>query len=145
MEVLNRRAHYDYSIIDDFEAGMILTGSEIKSLRRGDANITEAFIYINKNEVFIKNMYISKFDKASYLNHEERRDRKLLLNKSEVEKIEKYLQNKGTAIVPMKIFFQRRWAKLKIGIGTGKKTYDKRESIKERETKKEISKVLKNM
>jgi SsrA-binding protein len=141
MEILNRRAYYDYSIIEHYEAGIMLTGSEIKSIRGGEANLNEAYVFINNGEVFVKNMYISKFEQSSYLNHEEKRDRKLLLSKTQILKIEKYLQTKGTVIIPIKVFFSKRWAKLKIGVGRGKKTYDKRESIKERESKRELSRL----
>lgn len=141
MEILNRRAYYDYSVIEHYETGIILTGSEIKSIRKGEANLNEAYVFINNGEVFIKNMYIAKFEQSSYLNHEETRDRKLLLSKNEIYKIEKYLQVKGTVIIPIKVFFSRRWAKVKIGVGRGKKSFDKRQSIKERESKRELSRL----
>jgi len=144
MEILNRRAYYDYAIVEQFDAGLILAGSEIKSIREGNANLSEAFVYINNGEAFIKNMYIAKFEQSSYLNHEERKDRKLLLTKAEIFKIEKYLQVKGTTIIPIKIFISKRWAKLKIGIGRGKKSYDKRQSIKEKDIKREVAKDLAN-
>ena len=121
MEILNRRAYYDYAIIEQYDAGIILVGSEIKSIRAGNANLSEAYIYISNGEAFIKNMYIAKFQQSSYLNHEERQDRKLLLSKQQLSKVEKYLQVKGTVIIPIKIFISKRWAKLKIGIGRGKK------------------------
>ncbi len=142
MEIINRRAYFDYTITDNFEAGIILTGSEIKSIRSGEANLNDAYIYINDGEVFVKNMFIAKYEQSSYLNHEEKRDRKLLLTKNEIAKIDKQIQIKGTTIVPIRIFFSKRWAKLKIGIGRGKKSFDKRESIKEREVKRELSRII---
>jgi|ERR1035437_10239842 SsrA-binding protein len=144
IEILNRRAYYDYAIVEHFDAGMILVGSEVKSIREGNADLSEAFIYINNGEAFIKNMYIAKFEQSSYLNHEERQDRKLLLTKTELAKIEKYLQVKGTVIIAIKIFFSKNWAKLKIGIGRGKKTYDKRQTIKDRDIKRDVAKDLAN-
>lgn len=142
MEILNRRAYYDYAIIEQYDAGIILVGSEIKSIRAGNANLSEAYIYISNGEAFIKNMYIAKFQQSSYLNHEERQDRKLLLSKQQLSKIEKYLQVKGTVIIPIKIFISKRWAKLKIGIGRGKKSFDKRQSIKEKDIKREVARDL---
>lgn len=142
MEILNRRAYYDYSIIEQYDAGIILVGSEIKSIRAGNANLSEAYIYISNGEAFIKNMYIAKFQQSSYLNHEERQDRKLLLSKQQLSKVEKYLQVKGTVIIPIKIFISKRWAKLKIGIGRGKKSFDKRQSIKEKDIKREVARDL---
>ncbi len=142
MEILNRRAYYDYAIIEQYDAGIILVGSEIKSIRAGNANLSEAYIYISNGEAFIKNMYIAKFQQSSYLNHEERQDRKLLLSKQQLSKVEKYLQVKGTVIIPIKIFISKRWAKLKIGIGRGKKSFDKRQSIKEKDIKREVARDL---
>ena len=142
MEILNRRAYYDYAIIEQYDAGIILVGSEIKSIRAGNANLSEAYIYISNGEAFVKNMYIAKFQQSSYLNHEERQDRKLLLSKQQLSKVEKYLQVKGTVIIPIKIFISKRWAKLKIGIGRGKKSFDKRQSIKEKDIKREVARDL---
>lgn len=138
MEIFNRKAHYEYEILDRFDAGMILLGSEIKSIRNGDANINDAYVFLNNGEVWLKNMYISKNEKSTYLNHEERRERKLLLNKSEIQKIEKYLMVQGTAIIPIKIFFAKKWAKVQIAIGRGKKVRDKRNTIKERDLNREM-------
>ena len=141
-EILNRRAYYDYAIVEHFDAGMILLGSEIKSIREGNANLSEAFVYISNGEAFVKNMYIAKFEQSSYLNHEERKDRKLLLNKNELLKIEKYLQVKGTVIIPVKIFMDKRWAKLKIGVGRGKKSWNKKEDIKKKDISRQIKRDL---
>ncbi len=142
MEILNRRAYYDYAIIEQYDAGIILVGSEIKSIRAGNANLSEAYIYISNGEAFIKNMYIAKFQQSSYLNHEERQDRKLLLSKQQLSKVEKYLQVKGTVIIPIKIFISKRWAKLKIGIGRGKKNWNKKEAIKAKDIKREVARDL---
>lgn len=142
MEILNRRAYYDYAIIEQYDAGIILVGSEIKSIRAGNANLSEAYIYISNGEAFIKNMYIAKFQQSSYLNHEERQDRKLLLSKQQLSKVEKYLQVKGTVIIPIKIFISKRWAKLKIGIGRGKKNWNKKEAIKAKDIERQIKREL---
>lgn len=142
MEILNRRAYYDYAIIEQYDAGIILVGSEIKSIRAGNANLSEAYIYISNGEAFIKNMYIAKFQQSSYLNHEERQDRKLLLSRQQLSKVEKYLQVKGTVIIPIKIFISKRWAKLKIGIGRGKKNWNKKEAIKAKDIERQIKREL---
>lgn len=144
VNIKNRRARFDYDISETFTAGMVLTGTEIKSIRQGKAGLTDTFCFITNGEVWIKNMYISEYFYGSYNNHESRRDRKLLLNKKEIQKLEKYFKEKGYTIVPLKVFINEKGlAKILIGIGRGKKEYDKRQSIKEREAERSIDRFFK--
>ncbi|MDE5553861.1 MAG: SsrA-binding protein SmpB [Muribaculaceae bacterium] len=143
INIKNRRATFDYEISDTFTAGLVLTGTEIKSLRQGKAGLTDTFCYINNGEVWVKNMYIAEYFYGTYNNHVTRRDRKLLLNKKEIAKLEKAGKETGFTIVPLRLFINDRGlAKLVIGIGRGKKAYDKRQSIKEREDKRNIARMF---
>lgn len=143
INIKNRRATFDYEISDTFTAGIVLTGTEIKSLRQGKAGLTDTFCYINNGEVWVKNMYIAEYFYGTYNNHVTRRDRKLLLNKKEIAKLEKAGKETGFTIVPLRLFINDRGlAKLVIGIGRGKKAYDKRQSIKEREDKRNIARMF---
>ena len=143
INIKNRRAIFDYEISDTFTAGLVLTGTEIKSLRQGKAGLTDTFCYINNGEVWVKNMYIAEYFYGTYNNHVTRRDRKLLLNKKEIAKLEKAGKETGFTIVPLRLFINDRGlAKLVIGIGRGKKAYDKRQSIKEREDKRNIARMF---
>ena len=143
INIKNKRATYDYNIIETFTAGIVLTGTEIKSIRLGKAGLTDTFCYVNNGEVWVKNMYIAEYFYGTYNNHEARRDRKLLLNKKEIDKIEKSGKETGYSIIPMRLFInQRGLAKLVIGIGRGKKEYDKRQSIKEREDKRSMARMF---
>ncbi|MDE7457243.1 MAG: SsrA-binding protein SmpB [Muribaculaceae bacterium] len=143
INIKNRRATFDYDISDTFTAGLVLTGTEIKSLRQGKAGLTDTFCYINNGEVWVKNMYIAEYFYGTYNNHVTRRDRKLLLNKKEIAKLEKAGKETGFTIVPLRLFINDRGlAKLVIGIGRGKKAYDKRQSIKEREDKRNIARMF---
>lgn len=143
INIKNRRATFDYDISDTFTAGIVLTGTEIKSLRLGKAGLTDTFCYINNGEVWVKNMYIAEYFYGTYNNHATRRDRKLLLNKKEIAKLEKTGKEAGFTIVPLRLFINDRGlAKLVIGIGRGKKAYDKRQSIKEREDKRNIARMF---
>lgn len=143
INIKNRRATFDYEIFDTFTAGLVLTGTEIKSLRQGKAGLTDTFCYINNGEVWVKNMYIAEYFYGTYNNHVTRRDRKLLLNKKEIAKLEKAGKETGFTIVPLRLFINDRGlAKLVIGIGRGKKAYDKRQSIKEREDKRNIARMF---
>lgn len=137
-KIVNKKAYFEYHIIKDFTAGIQLLGSEVKSLRDNNANISDGFCYIWNNEIFVKNLYIAKYKESSYLNHEERRDRKLLITKKEIRDIIKLLQDNGTTIVPLELFTIKGRFKLKIGVGKGKKLWDKRNSIKEKDIKREI-------
>ncbi len=139
----NRRAHFDYAINETFEAGLVLTGTEVKSLRQGHANINEAYGIIESDELFMSNMFIAAYDNQGYASHAERRKRKLLLHHREIVKIISALNRKGATLVAMKLYFDKRGrAKLEIGLGTGKKLYDKRETVKERDWKREKARLL---
>ena len=143
VNIKNRRATFDYAIGDTFTAGLVLTGTEIKSIRQGKASLVDTFCYVNNEEVWIKNMYIAEYFYGTYNNHSERRDRKLLLNKKEIRQIEKNGKESGFTIVPLRLFINDRgYAKLVIGIGRGKKEYDKRQSIKEREDNRSMARFF---
>ena len=139
INIKNRRATFDYEISDTFTAGIVLTGTEIKSLRQGKASLVDSFCYINDGEVWVKNMYIAEY----FYNHAPRRDRKLLLNRKEIDRLERSGREAGFTIVPLRLFInQRGLAKLVIGIGRGKKAYDKRQSIREREDRRSMARVM---
>lgn len=140
----NRRAHFDYEIEEKFIAGLQLTGTEVKSLRMGHANITDAFGVEKNGELFISNMFIAEYTNKGYQSHAEKRDRKLLLNHKEIVKIIGELSRKGATLVAIRLFFNEKGlAKLEIGLGRGKKLYDKRETIKERDWNREKQRLLK--
>ncbi len=136
MEILNRKAHYDYFIKDAYEAGIELQGTEIKSLRKGNANINDSYARIKNGEVYLTNMYIGKYEEGNIFNHDERRERKLLLHKKEILKIDNEVTTKRYTLIPLKIYFVRGKAKIELGVCQGKKLYDKRESIKEKDIKR---------
>jgi SsrA-binding protein len=137
-KVVNKKAYYEYHILKDFIAGIQLVGSEVKSMRSNNFNMNDAYCYVWDNEVFIKNLYIAKYNESSYQNHEERRDRKLLLTKKEIRDIVKLSKENGITTIPLEVFTLHSRFKVKIGIARGKKLHDKRQTIKERETKREI-------
>lgn len=143
VNIKNKRANFDYAISDTYTAGIVLTGTEIKSIRLGKAGLADTFCYVVNGEVWIKNMYIAEYFYGTYNNHEQRRDRKLLLTKKEIAKIEKNGKESGFTIVPLRLFINDRGlAKLVIGIGRGKKEYDKRQSIKEREDQRSMARMF---
>ena len=143
INIKNKRATYDYAIGDTFTAGIVLTGTEIKSIRQGKASLADTFCYVDKGEVWVKNMYIAEYFYGTYNNHVARRDRKLLLNKKEIAKLEKNGKETGFTIIPLRLFINDRGlAKLVIGVARGKKEYDKRQSIKEREDKVTMSRMM---
>ncbi len=143
INIKNRRASFDYEISETYTAGMVLTGTEIKSIRAGKASLVDSYCVIDNGEVWAKGINISEYFYGSYNNHSARRDRKLLLNKKEIAKIAKASEDPGYTVVPIKIFISERgFAKLVIGIGRGKKQYDKRQSIKEREDKRNLARVM---
>jgi len=144
MEINNKKANYDYIIEDTYEAGIVLKGTEIKSIREGKANLKDSYAIYKNGEIFILNMHISQYDKGNIFNHEETRTRKLLLNKREIYKIRDAIEREGYTIVPIKLYFKGNKAKIMIGIGKGKKTYDKREAIKKKDMELEIKKQIKN-
>ena len=145
VEIKNKRAKFEFEFIENFTAGIQLFGTEIKSIRNNKASIAESYGIIIKNELFIRNMYVGDYENSGHFNHDSKRDRKLLLNKIELNKINKKLKNKGLTIVPTKLFIGKNgWAKLNISIAKGKKIYDKREDLKTKDIKREIDRSLKN-
>ncbi len=143
INIRNKRANFDYAISETFTAGIVLTGTEIKSLRQGKASLVDTFCYVNNGEVWVKNMYIAEYFYGTYNNHVARRDRKLLLNRKEIAKLEKAGKETGFTIVPLRVFINDRGlAKMVIGIGRGKKEYDKRQSIKEREDRRSMARMF---
>ena len=138
MEIRNRKANYEYFILDKYECGIELKGTEIKSLRNNSADIKDSFGIIRNNEVFLLNMYIAKYDKGNQFNHDERRTRKLLLHKNEILRLKKAVEQDGVTLVPLAVYLKGNIAKLSLGVCKGKKIYDKRETIKERDLAREI-------
>lgn len=140
IHIVNRRASYEFELLQQFEAGMVLTGSEIKSIRAGKANISDAYCVFQSGKLVVRNLHISTYKEASYLNHEPLRDRILLLNKQELRKLEHRVKEKGLSIVPVKLAFNERgFAKLHIALARGKKTHDKRDATKEKDVKRELA------
>ena len=144
MEINNRKAYHDYFISDTYEAGIVLQGTEIKSLRVNGANLKDSYVVIKSGEAFILNMHISHYEQGNIFNHEETRTRKLLLNKKEIYKLRDAISLQGNTIIPLKLYFKDGKAKLLIGVAKGKKNYDKREAIKERDIKREMDKSIRN-
>jgi len=144
INIVNRRARFDYDITDTFTAGIVLTGTEIKSIRAGKASLVDTYCLVDNNEVWVKGMNVSEYFYGSYNNHVARRDRKLLLTRKEITRIAKAADEPGFTIVPLKLFISERgYAKIVIGIGRGKKQFDKRQSIKEREDKRNMDRMFK--
>ena len=145
VNIQNRRARFDYLILDRYSAGIVLTGTEIKSIRTGKASLTDSFCYINNGEVWMKNSYIAPYERGSYLNHSARRDRKLLLNRREINRLVADSRSPGSSIVPLRIYLSERGlAKVEIALCRGKKEYDKRASLREQQDKREIQRVMKS-
>lgn len=143
MEILNRKARYDYEIEDTYEAGIVLTGTEIKSIREGKVNIKDSYAIIRNSEIYLLNTYISTYKEGNIFNHEEDRTRKLLLHKKEILKLRDKLEVEGYTLVPLKIYFVKNKAKVLIGVAKGKKNYNKKETIKERDIKREMERNFK--
>ena len=144
IEIVNRKAKFEYQFLSEFEAGIILTGTEIKSIRLGEANIKEAYCLFLREELFIRNMFVAEYKYGTHNNHEPRRDRKLLLKKAELQKLQRKVKEKGFTIIPYKLFISDRgFAKIIIALVTGKRQYDKRATIKERENKRELDRIKK--
>ena len=141
--VSNRRARHDYEILETYEAGIVLLGTEIKSLRNHGGTLQDAFVMIEKGEAWLKNASIAPYSYGNVFNHEDRRDRKLLLHKQEIEKLKKIVEQKGLTIIPLGMYLRKGFVKVKIAVGRGKKQHDKRSSIKAREQKREIERELK--
>ncbi len=143
INIKNRRATFDYEITDTYTAGIVLTGTEIKSIRMGKASLADTYCLVENHEVWVKNMYIAEYFYGTYNNHTERRDRKLLLNRKEIRQLEKEGKESGFTIIPLRLFISDRgYAKLVIGIGKGKKEYDKRQTIREREDSRNIARYF---
>lgn len=144
MEILNRVARHDYFILEEIECGIVLTGTEIKSIRDGKANIKDSYAIIKNGECFLLNMFISHYKEGNIFNHSETRTRKLLLHKKEILKLNDKVRLEGHTLIPLKVYFVSGRAKILLGVCKGKKDYDKRESIKERDIKRQLAKVSKN-
>ncbi|MCH5216531.1 MAG: SsrA-binding protein [Muribaculaceae bacterium] len=144
VNIKNKRATFDFEILDKYIAGIVLTGTEIKSIRTGKASLTDSFCFETNGEIWIKNMYVAEYFYGSYNNHNVRRDRKLLLNKKEILKLQKSGKETGFSIIPLRVFINDRGlAKVEIAVGRGKKAFDKRQSIKEREDKRNMARMFK--
>jgi SsrA-binding protein len=135
----NRRARHDYTILDTFEAGMQLTGTEVKSLRAGRANLVDAFAEVRQGEVFLLNMHIPEYVQGTWTNHEPRRTRKLLLKRIEIDRLQGKVREAGNTLVPLAVYFSDGWAKVEIGLAKGKRTYDKRQDLAKRDADREIA------
>ena len=143
MELRNKSATFEYFIEDKFDAGMVLTGTEVKSLREGRVSFNDSYCLIDRGEMYVKGLHIAHYSFGSYSNHPPVRDRKLLLKKKEISRITQKLKDKGFTIIPLKIYFNERgFAKIQIGLAKGKKLHDKRESVKQRESEREIKRYL---
>ena len=143
MEIVNRQASFNYFTEETYEAGIVLNGTEIKSIRAGKCNIKDSYAIIKNNEVYLLNTHIAQYEQGNIFNHEETRTRKLLLNKKEILKLNNKVNIEGYTLIPLKIYFVKGRAKVLIGVCKGKKTYDKREAIKEKDIKREMDKNIK--
>lgn len=141
MEIKNKKAYYDYFIEKEIEAGIVLSGTEIKSIRKGSANLKDSYAKIKNNEIFLLNMFIAKYDNGSYNNKDERRTRKLLLHKNEINRLNEKVAKEGYTLVPLELYFKNNKAKILLGLAKGKHNYDKRAAIKEKELNREAKKV----
>lgn len=144
MEILNRRARHDYFIEEEYECGIVLTGTEIKSIRDGKCNLKGCYAIIRDNELYILNMFISHYKEGNIFNHNETRSRKLLMHKKEILKLNDKVRLEGYTLIPLKMYFKNNKAKILLGLCKGKKNYDKRETLKENDIKKNIAKAVKN-
>jgi SsrA-binding protein len=143
-DLRNRQAYYDYFIDEKYEAGMVLSGTEVKSLRQGKASFNDSYCIVHKGELWLKSLHIAEYSHGTANNHEPVRDRKLLLTKREIQKIESKIKEKGVTVIPLRIFFSEKGlAKMEIGLGRGKKMYDKRETIRQRDSQRELKKYVK--
>ena len=143
INIKNRKATFDYSFSEKFVAGMVLTGTEIKSIREGKVSLADSYCYLQNREVFIKNLHITEYEKGSFYNHAPMRERKLLLNRIEINKIERKLKDQGTTIIPLRMFINENgYAKLEIGLAKGKKAFDKREDIKKKDIERETARMF---
>lgn len=144
IEIQNKKAKFDYEILDTYEAGIVLTGTEIKSIRSGKAQLKDSYAIIKNGEVFLLNMHISHYEQGNIFNHNETRTRKLLLHKKEILKLRDKVEIEGLTLVPIKLYFKGNKAKILLGVAKGKKSYDKRETIKQRDIDRDLKKQFKN-
>ena len=145
INIKNRRASFDYELVETYTAGVVLTGTEIKSIRLGKAGLADTFCYFNNGELWVKNMYVAEYFYGTYNNHQSRRDRKLLLTRKELTKLQRLAKESGFSIIPTRLFISEKGlAKLVIALAKGKKMYDKRESIKEREDRRQMDRAFKH-
>lgn len=140
MEIVNRKARHDYFVVEEYECGIVLTGTEIKSIRDGSCNIGDSYGHIRKGELFLLNMFVGIYKEGNIFNHQETRTRKLLMHKNEIIKLDNKVKLEGFTLIPLKVYFKNNKVKVSLGLCKGKKDYDKRESIKERDIKREIAK-----
>lgn len=143
MEIINRKARFDYEIEDEYETGIALKGTEIKSIRNGKANIKDSYAIIRNNELYLLNSNIPLYEEGNRFNHEETRTRKLLMHKREILKLKDKIEKEGYTLIPLKMYFKGSKLKVLIGLAKGKKNYDKREAIKKRDTEREMQKIIK--
>ncbi len=144
IEIINRKAKYEYQFLQEYEVGIVLQGTEVKSIKNGNVNLRDAYCLFIKDELYIKSMFIAEYSHGNIHNHESRRDRKLLLRKPELRKLHKKVKEKGLSIIPYKVYFSDRGLiKVQIALAQGKKVYDKRQSIKEREYKRDLDRIKK--
>ena len=145
VDIRNKRATFDYIVLDRYTAGIVLTGTEIKSIRAGKAGLVDTFCYIHNGEVWVKNMYVAEYDRGSYGNHLPRRDRKLLLNRKEIDRLQSATKQTGYTIVPLLVFIDEHGrAKMDIALCKGKKDFDKRQTLKEKEDRREMDRAMKH-
>lgn len=144
MEIQNRKARHNYFIKEEYECGIVLKGTEIKAIREGSCNIEDSYGHIKKGELFILNMFIGEYKQGNIFNHQETRTRKLLMHKNEILKINEKVKLEGYTLIPIRLYFKKNIAKISLGLCKGKKDYDKRETIKQRDIDREISKRFKN-
>ena len=138
----NRRARHDYTILDTYDAGIVLTGTEVKSLRAGRASLTDAFAVVTDGEVFLHGMHIPEYAQGTWTNHDPRRVRKLLLHRKEINRLIGKTQESGVTLIPLSLYFNNGWAKVELGLARGKRSYDKRQDIAKRDAQREISRAL---
>ena len=144
VNIRNKRARFEFALDETFQAGLVLSGTEIKSIRNGKASILEAYCIVDKGEVFIRNMFVSPYENGSFYNHQPRTDRKLLLNRKEIKRLEKWVKTKGNTIVPLRLFLNDKgWLKLEMATAVGKKLHDKRHDLKEKDDKRDMDRAMK--
>lgn len=144
MDIRNRSAYHEYFIEDKYSAGMVLSGTEVKSLRQGKASFNDSYCYFNKGELWVKSLHIAEYSHGTSSNHDPMQDRKLLLQKRELKKLEGKIREKGYTVVPLRIYFNEKgFAKMELGLGKGKRLYDKRQTIRQRDTEREMKRHLK--